>query len=72
MGLLADLSHTFRLPKYGIGVKFVNGDDLEDFNTAIDDRMKAIFVESIRTPRYNVAPIPELAKVSRPHILNIP
>lgn len=58
--------------KYGIGVKFVDGDDPEDFKAAIDDKTKAIFVESIGNPKYNVAPIPELAKVSRLYISNAP
>ena len=49
--------------KYGIGVKFVHGDDPADFEAAIDKNTKAIYVESIGNPKYNVAPIPELAKV---------
>ncbi|KAI9459016.1 Cys/Met metabolism PLP-dependent enzyme-domain-containing protein [Boletus coccyginus] len=50
--------------KYGIGVKFVHGDDPEDFEAAIDEKTKAIFVESISNPKYNVAPIPEIAKIA--------
>ncbi|PVF94058.1 putative O-acetylhomoserine-lyase [Serendipita vermifera] len=50
--------------KYGITVKFVKGDDPKDFAAAIDANTKAIFVESIGNPKYNVAPIPELAKVA--------
>ncbi|KAF8552825.1 O-acetylhomoserine ami [Imleria badia] len=50
--------------KFGIGVKFVKGDDPKDFEAAIDDKTKAIFVESIGNPKYNVAPIPELAKIA--------
>lgn len=46
--------------KDGIGVKVVNGADLA---AAIDENIKANFVETIGNPRYNVAPIPELAKV---------
>ncbi|KAF8840469.1 O-acetylhomoserine ami [Paxillus ammoniavirescens] len=50
--------------KYGIGVKFVHGDDPAGFAAAIDENTKAIYVESIGNPKYNVAPIPELAKAS--------
>ncbi|KIM64449.1 hypothetical protein SCLCIDRAFT_1213281 [Scleroderma citrinum Foug A] len=53
--------------KYGIGVKFVHGDDPADFEAAIDERTKAIFVESIGNPKYNVAAIPELAKIAHQH-----
>lgn len=54
---------TVTFKNYNIGVKFVNGDNPADFAKAIDDKTKAIFVESIGNPKYNVAPIPELAKV---------
>ena len=55
--------------KYGIGVKFVPGDDPAEFVAAIDDKTKAIYVESIGNPKYNVAPIPELAKVGRLYVM---
>ena len=41
----------------------MHGDDPADFEAAIDEKTKAIFVESIGNPKYNVAAIPELAKV---------
>jgi len=53
--------------KYGIGVKFVTDDKPESFAAAIDDKTKAIFVESIGNPQYNVSPLPELAKVAHDH-----
>ncbi|KIK39151.1 hypothetical protein CY34DRAFT_14571 [Suillus luteus UH-Slu-Lm8-n1] len=53
--------------KFGIGVKFVNGDDPALFAATIDENTGAIYVESIGDPKYNVAPIPELAKVAHDH-----
>ncbi|KAI6127105.1 Cys/Met metabolism PLP-dependent enzyme-domain-containing protein [Pisolithus sp. B1] len=53
--------------KFGIGVRFVSGDDPEAFEAAIDEKTKAIYVESIGNPKYNVAPIPDLAKVAHKH-----
>jgi O-acetylhomoserine/O-acetylserine sulfhydrylase len=50
--------------KYSIGVKFITEDKPEVFAAAIDDKTKAIYVESIGNPKYNVSPLPELAKVS--------
>ena len=44
-------------------MKFVEGSDPAEFAEAIDVKTKAIYVESIGNPKYNVAPIPELAKV---------
>jgi len=45
-------------------VKFVESNEPADFAAAIDDKTKAIFVETIGNPKYNVVPIPELAKVN--------
>lgn len=42
----------------------------ESFAAAIDEKTKAIYVESIGNPKYNIAPLPELAKVA--HDNNIP
>ncbi|KAF9236928.1 O-acetylhomoserine ami [Melanogaster broomeanus] len=50
--------------KFGIGVKFVHGDDPAGFAAAIDENTKATYVESIGNPKYNVAPIPEIAKIA--------
>ena len=49
--------------KFGIGVKFVTSDEPEAFVAAIDENTKAIYVESIGNPKYNVSPISEIAKV---------
>ncbi|QRW09782.1 Cys/Met metabolism PLP-dependent enzyme [Ceratobasidium sp. AG-Ba] len=55
--------------KYGIGVKFIKDDSPEAFAAAIDENTKAIYVESIGNPKYNVAPIPEIAKIAHDHKL---
>ena len=51
------------LKKYGIAVKFVTSDDPSEFDAAIDEKTKAVFVETIGNPKYNVSPISEIAKV---------
>lgn len=55
---------TVYFKRLGITVKFIDNDDLQAFEAAIDDKTKALYVESIGNPKYNVAPIPELASVS--------
>ncbi|MGB9357724.1 MAG: O-acetylhomoserine aminocarboxypropyltransferase/cysteine synthase [Acidimicrobiia bacterium] len=50
--------------RIGIEVRFVEGDDPEDFAARIDDNTKALYVESIGNPRFNVADLPELARVA--------
>ncbi|KAK1827563.1 Cys/Met metabolism PLP-dependent enzyme-domain-containing protein [Podospora conica] len=42
------------LPRLGITTKFVNGDKPEELAAAIDDNTKAVYIESIGNPRYNV------------------
>lgn len=50
--------------KFGIGVKFVNSTDPEDFAAAIDEKTKAIFVEIISNSNFTLADVAGLAKVS--------
>lgn len=52
------------LPNLGITTKFVNGDKAEDFAAAIDARTKALYVETIGNPRYNVPDFEAIAKVA--------
>src|SRR5512144_373396 len=42
------------LPRLGIGVKFVEGDDLGAYREAIDAKTKAVYVESIGNPSGSV------------------
>jgi O-acetylhomoserine/O-acetylserine sulfhydrylase len=48
-------------PRLGIDVKFVDGDNPEDFRKAIDDRTKALYVETMGNPQFN---IPDFAALS--------
>jgi O-acetylhomoserine/O-acetylserine sulfhydrylase len=52
------------LPRLGIETKFVDGDNPEDMKKAIDAKTKAIYIESIGNPRYNVPDIEAIAKVA--------
>ncbi|KOS22098.1 O-acetylhomoserine (thiol)-lyase [Escovopsis weberi] len=51
-------------PRFGITTKFVNGDRAEDFAAAIDDKTKAVYVEGIGNPRYNIPDLEAIAKVA--------
>ena len=57
-------------PRLGVTTKFVNGDNAEDFEKAIDDKTKAVYVESIGNPRYNVPDLEGIAKVA--HAKGVP
>ncbi|MBW4580338.1 MAG: O-acetylhomoserine aminocarboxypropyltransferase/cysteine synthase [Tildeniella nuda ZEHNDER 1965/U140] len=51
-------------PRLGIQVKFVDGDNAEAFRQAIDDRTKALFVETIGNPQFNVPDFAALAHIA--------
>ncbi|CAK7905428.1 homocysteine/cysteine synthase [[Candida] anglica] len=48
--------------RLGIEARFVNGDKAEDFAKLIDDKTKAIYLESIGNPKYN---IPDFEKITK-------
>jgi O-acetylhomoserine (thiol)-lyase len=52
------------LPRLGINVKFVEGDDVEKFRQAIDDRTKALYVETIGNPQFNIPDFAALAHIA--------
>ena len=52
------------LPRLGIGVKFVEGDEPAAFAKAIDAKTKAVYVETIGNPRFNIPDFKALAKVA--------
>ncbi|KAK3072969.1 hypothetical protein LTS18_014529, partial [Coniosporium uncinatum] len=52
------------LPRLGVKTKFVDGDKPEDFEKAIDENTKAVYIESIGNPRYNVPDFEKIAEVA--------
>ena len=55
------------LPRLGIDVRFVEGDDPEDFRRQINPRTKALYVETIGNPRFNIPDFEALSKVAHAH-----
>ena len=51
-------------PRFGWDVTFVDGDDPADFEAAIDEKTKAIYIESIGNPKYNIPDFEALADVA--------
>jgi len=58
-------AHT--LPQFGIETRFADPRDPASFGALIDDKTKAVFVESIGNPLGNVTDIAALAKVAHAH-----
>lgn len=51
-------------PRLGINVKFVEGDAPEEFEKLIDDKTKALYIETIGNPKLNIPDIEAIAKVA--------
>jgi O-acetylhomoserine (thiol)-lyase len=52
------------LPRLGIDVRFVEGDALDDYKAAIDENTKALYVESIGNPGFDVPDFRALADLA--------
>ncbi len=56
---------TFR--QMGINVKFINSDNLEEYEKAVTDKTKCIYAETIGNPKIKVADISGLAEIAHKH-----
>ncbi len=55
----------YTLPKLGIQVSFVDGDDPENFRKAVKSNTKAFYGEGLGNPRLNILPFAEVSKIAR-------
>lgn len=62
------LEHTFK--NYGVTTTFVDPDDLSNFENAINENTKALFIETLGNPNSNLIDIEKLAEIAHSH--NIP
>ncbi|GAW01154.1 O-acetylhomoserine ami [Lentinula edodes] len=53
--------------KFGITFKFITDENPESYDAAVDERTKAIFVESIVNPTSKISPLPSLSKIAQKH-----
>lgn len=52
------------LPKYGVTTTFVDPDDPENFRKAINDKTKALYIETLGNPGINVIDFDAVAKIA--------
>jgi O-acetylhomoserine (thiol)-lyase len=55
------------LPRLGINVKFVKGDSADEFEQLIDDKTKALYIESIANPKLNIPDFEEIVEIAHNH-----
>ncbi len=54
-----------QFPRLGIDVKFADGDDVDSFAKQIDTNTKAIYVESMGNPRFNIPDFKGLSDLAK-------
>ncbi|WP_077532343.1 O-acetylhomoserine aminocarboxypropyltransferase/cysteine synthase family protein [Massiliimalia massiliensis] len=59
------LAHTF--PEYGISTTFVEPDDPSNFEEAIQENTKAVFIEALGNPNSNIVDIEAIADIAHRH-----
>ena len=59
------LAHT--LPEYGITTTFVDPDDEDNFEKAIQDNTKALYIETLGNPNSNIIDIEKVAEIAHKH-----
>ena len=58
------------LPRLGITVRFVDGDDFDGLRAAINEKTRAVYTETLGNPKLDVADIERLASIA--HENNVP
>ena len=54
-----------QFPRLGIEVKFADGDSIDSFRNKIDDKTKAIYVESMGNPSFNIPDFEGLSALAK-------
>jgi O-acetylhomoserine (thiol)-lyase len=57
------------LPRLGIDVRFADGDDADSIESLIDANTKAIYVETVGNPRFNIPDFERLADIANRHLV---
>ena len=61
------LAHT--LPTYGVTTTFVDPSDVKNFEKAIQDNTKALFIETLGNPNSNIIDIEAVAEIAHRHAI---
>lgn len=55
--------------RLGVEARFANGDDPQSFESLIDDKTKALYLETIGNPGFNIPDFEKIAEVAKRHDL---
>jgi O-acetylhomoserine (thiol)-lyase len=59
----------YTLPRLGIKIRFVDGQDYDGLRAAINDKTRAVYTETLGNPKLDVADIERLAAIAHEHKL---
>ena len=57
----------YTFPKWGINVRFVDGEDYDGLKKAINEKTRAIYAETLGNPKLDVIDVEKLAKIAHEH-----
>src|ERR1700723_2026634 len=57
----------YTLPRLGINVRFVDADDFDGLRTAINEKTRAVYTETLGNPKLEIADIEKLASIAHQH-----
>ena len=64
-GTFSQFKHTFA--RIGVEVRFAQGDDIRSIASLIDDRTKAVYLETIGNPEFNVPDFEPIVALAHKH-----
>ena len=53
------------LPRYGITTTFVDPDDPDNFSQAINNKTRAVYIESIGNPKLDILDVESISKIAK-------
>src|SRR5580658_9242711 len=59
----------YTLPRLGITVRFVDADDFDGMRSAINEKTRAVYTETLGNPKLDIADIAKLAEIAHEHKL---
>jgi O-acetylhomoserine (thiol)-lyase len=57
----------YTLPRLGITVRFVDADDFDGMRSAINEKTRAVYTETLGNPKLDIADVAKLAEIAHAH-----
>jgi O-acetylhomoserine (thiol)-lyase len=57
----------YTLPRLGITVRFVDADDFDGLRSAINEKTRAVYTETLGNPKLDIADVAKLAEIAHAH-----